>query len=107
MSVEQYQRTVNSLDKEIAELEKKKAAADKKTADEAKKSASVSISKNASATTIKSKLNEIDRHKKASNKAATESAEYGKKIADRRAKRNDAYLKLQKSNKMNNRLSKN
>ena len=26
MSVEQYQRTVNSLDKEIAELEKKKAA---------------------------------------------------------------------------------
>ena len=29
MSVEQYQRTVNSLDKEIAELEKKKAVADK------------------------------------------------------------------------------
>lgn len=96
MGVEQYQRIVNTLDKEIAELEKKKAAADKKTADEAKKAASVSISKNASATTIKSKLNEIDRHKKASNKAATESAEYGKKIADRRAKRNDAYLKLQK-----------
>lgn len=30
MSVEQYQRTVNSLDKEIADLEKKKSAADKK-----------------------------------------------------------------------------
>ena len=96
MSVEQYQRTVNSLDKEIAELEKKKAAADKKAADESKKAESVSISKNASATTIKSKLNEIDRHNKASNKAATESAEFGKKIADKRAKRNDAYLKLQK-----------
>ena len=27
MSVEQYQRTVNSLDKEIADLEKKKAEA--------------------------------------------------------------------------------
>ena len=59
MSVEQYQRIVNSLDKEIAELEKKKAAADKKAADEAKKAASVSISKNASASTIKIKMREI------------------------------------------------
>lgn len=32
MSVEQYQRTVNSLDKEIADLEKKKATADIKSA---------------------------------------------------------------------------
>lgn len=30
MSIEQYQRTVNSLDKDIADLEKKKAALDKK-----------------------------------------------------------------------------
>ncbi len=29
MSSEQYQRTVNSLDKEIADLEKKKAAKDR------------------------------------------------------------------------------
>lgn len=33
MSVEQYQRMVNSLDKEIADLEKKKADVDKKVAD--------------------------------------------------------------------------
>ena len=33
MSVEQYQRAVNSLDKEIADLEKKKAVADKKAQD--------------------------------------------------------------------------
>lgn len=37
MSSEQYQRTVNTLDKEIATLEKKRAAADKKYADELKK----------------------------------------------------------------------
>lgn len=96
MSVDQYQRTVNSLDKEIAELERKKAAADKKAADEAKKAAGVSISKNASASTIKSKMNEIERHNNASNKASADSADYAKKIADKRQKRNDAYLKLQK-----------
>ncbi|MBR0425413.1 MAG: toll/interleukin-1 receptor domain-containing protein [Clostridia bacterium] len=96
MSVDQYQRTVNSLDKEIASLEKKKAAADKKAADEQKKAASVTISKNASASTIKSKMSEIQRHEAAARKAAEESADWQKKIADRRAKRNDAYTKLQK-----------
>lgn len=96
MSTEQYQKTVNSLDKEIADLEKKKAAADKKSADEQKKAASVSISKNASATTIKSKMREIDRHEDAARKASQESADLQKKIADKRSKRNDAYLKLQK-----------
>ena len=33
MSIDQSQRTVNSLDKEIADLEKKKAAKDKDCAD--------------------------------------------------------------------------
>ena len=56
MSVEQYQRIINSLDKEIAELEKKKATSDKKAADEAKKEANITISKNASTSTIKSKI---------------------------------------------------
>lgn len=96
MSVDYYQRIVNSLDKEIADLEKKKASADKKAADEQKKAASVNISKNASASTIKSKMNQIARHNDASNKAASESADFTKKIADKRKKRNDAYLRLQK-----------
>lgn len=96
MSVEQYQRTVNSLDKELADLEKKKATADKKAADEAKKAANVTISKNASAATLKSKMSEVERHRTASNKAASESADLQKKIADKRSRRNDAYLKLQK-----------
>ncbi len=96
MSTEQYQRTINSLDKEIAELEKKKAAVDKKVADEAKKAAGVSISKNASASTIKSKMREIERHNNARNKASADSTDYAKRIADKRQRRNEAYLKLQK-----------
>lgn len=96
MSVDMYQRTVNSLDKDIADLEKKKAAADKKAANEAKKANNVTISKNASAATIRSKQREIERHKTASNKASAESADYAKKIADKRTKRNNAYQKLQK-----------
>lgn len=96
MSVDQYQRTVNSLDKDIADLEKRKAAADKKAADEAKKANNVTISKNASAATVRSKQREFERHKAASNKAAAESADYAKKIADKRTRRNSAYQKLQK-----------
>ena len=75
MSVDQYQRTVNNLDKEIADLEKKKAAADKKAASEAKKAAGVSISKNASAATIKSKMRQIEGYTSSSQKAEAESAE--------------------------------
>lgn len=96
MSVDQYQRTVNNLDKDIADLEKKKAATDKKAASEAKKAAGVSISRNASAATIECKKRQIERYKVSSQKAELESAELQKKIADKRAKRNDAYQKLQK-----------
>lgn len=96
MSLDQYQRTINTLDKEIADLEKKKAVSDKKAADEALKASKVTISKNASASMMKSKMNEIERHRAASNKASAESANLQKKIAEKRAKRNDAYLKLQK-----------
>lgn len=97
MSVSQYQSTVNSLDKEIAALEKKKADSDKKSADAQKKASSVSISKNASASTIKSKMSQIDRYKNDAVKASNVSADLQKKIAEKRGKRNDAYLKLQKA----------
>lgn len=96
MSVYQYQRMVNTLDKEIADIEKKKAAADKKAAREAKKAAGVSISKNASAATIKSKIRQIDGYTASSQKAEAESADLQKRIANKRAKRNDAYQRLQK-----------
>lgn len=96
MYVEQYQKAVNSLDKEIADLEKKKAESDKKSAEAQKKASSVSISKSASSSTVKSKMTQINRYNSDAIKAANVSADLQKKIADKRIKRNDAYLKLQK-----------
>lgn len=96
MSVEQYQRKVNSLDKEIADLEKKKAEEDRKAADNHKKASRVSVSQNASESMIKSKMRQIENYEEKARKAEAASADYGKKISDKRTKRNDAYLKLQK-----------
>ena len=96
MGVEQYQRKVNSLDKEIADLEKKKAEEDRKAADNHKKASRVSVSKNASESMIKSKMRQIENYEEKARKAEAASADYGKKISDKRTKRIDAYLKLQK-----------
>ena len=96
MSVDQYQRMVNSLDKEIADLEKKKAAADQKASSESKKASDIKITKSMSESTVKSKMRQIESHNNASIKASAESASLGKKISDKRTKRNDAYQKLQK-----------
>ena len=96
MGVEQYQRKVNSLDKEIADLEKKKAEEDRKAVDNHKKASRVSVSKNASESMIKSKMRQIENYEEKARKAEAASADYGKKISDKRTKRNDAYLKLQK-----------
>lgn len=99
MSVEQYQRTVNTLDKEIADLEKKRAALDSKCADLKGKisDAESAIRKTKSASTIKSKLNQISTWQKEESRKATESANIGKKISEKRTKRNDAYKKMQKA----------
>lgn len=99
MSVERYQRTVNTLDKEIADLEKKRAALDSKCADLKGKigDAEVAIRKTKSASTIKSKLNQISTWQKEESRKATESANIGKKISEKRTKRNDAYKKMQKA----------
>lgn len=99
MSVEQYQRTVNTLDKEIADLEKKRAALDSKCADLKKKigDAEVAIRKTKSASTVKSKLNQISTWQKEESRKASESANIGKKISEKRTKRNDAYKKMQKA----------
>ena len=74
MSIEQYQRTVNALDKDIADLEKKKAALDKKAAEEQRKAANITINKNASTATVRSKLQQRDNYLAAANKASGESA---------------------------------
>lgn len=96
MSIEQYQRAVASLDKEIDDLEKKKAASDGKAADARKKAANVSISKNASTSIVKSKMRQIESYNDAAIKADKESADLQKKIAEKRDKRNAAAQRLQK-----------
>ena len=101
MSVDQYQRKVNSLEKEIASLEEKKSRADKKAADEERKASNVTISKNAPQSVVRTKLRQIARHEENANKANKESAELQKRIADKRKKRNDAYMMLQREQKKN------
>lgn len=112
MSVSQYQNQVNSFDKEIADLEKKKAAMDKECAKLQSNisSTSKSITKHTSANTAASKMKQIERYKSDYAKKSNNSAELEKKIAEKRKKRTDAYLKLQKAQedgqKKQNRKSK-
>lgn len=98
MSIDQCQRTVNSLDKEIADLEKKKADKDKDCANLQSKiiSTQKSITKNTSQSTLNSKMRQIASYESDKAKKSKESAELGKKIADKRKRRSEAYLKLQK-----------
>ena len=99
MSVDYYQRSVNSLDKDIAALEKKKAEADKKYAELSSKISSTqkSITPRTSASIVASKLKQISGWESDRAKKSAESADLGKKLAEKRQKRNDANLKLQKA----------
>ena len=99
MSVDYYQRSVNSLDKDIAALEKKKAEVDKKYAERSSKISSTqkSITSRTSASIAASKMKQISDWESDRAKKSAESADLGKKIAEKRQKRNDAYLKLQKA----------
>ena len=99
MSVDYYQRSVNSLDKDIAALEKKKAEADKKYAELSSKISSTkkSITPRTSASIAASKMKQISGWESDRAKKSAESADLGKKIDEKRQKRNDAYLKIQKA----------
>ena len=99
MLISQYQNTVNTLDREISQLEKKKADKDRECASlQTKISAtSKSITKYTSATTAANKLKQIERYQTDFARKNSESADLGKKISDKRKKRNEAYLKLQKA----------
>lgn len=80
MSSEQYQRTVNSLDKEIADLEKKKAAKDKEVATLQGKINTLkkSINSHTSASTLNNKMRQIATHESDQAKKSQDSAELGK-----------------------------
>lgn len=98
MSVNQYQRVVNGLDKEIADLEKKKATKDKDISSLQNKIVSIqkSINRNTSRSSFNNKSRQVASYESDIAKKSKESAELGKKIAEKRRKRSEAYLKLQK-----------
>ena len=99
MSVDQCQRIVNTLDKEITDFENKKAAKDKEIASLQGKvnTTNKSITKNTSPSMLSSKLRQITGWETDIAKKSKESADLSAKIADKRKKRSEAYLKLQKA----------
>lgn len=84
MSVEQYQKSVNTLDKEIATLEKKKVEADKKCADIQSKINSIqkNIASRTSANMVASKKKQIASLQAEYSKKMSSSADVGRKISD-------------------------
>ncbi|MDY3332562.1 MAG: TIR domain-containing protein [Gallibacter sp.] len=97
MLVKQYQRQLNSIEKNIADLETKRAAEDKKVALNESKASKVTISKSASQAMVKSKLRQISQYQDNANKARAKSADYSKKIGEKQKKRNEVSQKLQKA----------
>ena len=99
MSSAQYQRSVNSLDKEIADLEKKKAQEEQKVADLNKKIASAQkdINRTKSESTKVSKTKQVVSWMDDLSKKQSNIASYGEKIANKRLKRNSEYQKLQRA----------
>lgn len=99
MSIEQYQRTVNNLDREIADLEKKKATKEKEyaTLQGRINTTNKSITKNTSITTLNSKMRQISGWESNAAKKSKESADLAVRIADKRKKRSEAFQKLQRA----------
>lgn len=98
MSVEQVQRRVNQLNKDIVTLERKKADLTKKEADKAKRINTLqrSITKNTSQLQQKSKSRQIESYQRELNKILLDKADIDKKIADKRKRLSDETLRLQK-----------
>lgn len=101
MSVTQYQRNVNSLDQEIASLEKRKSEKDKEVATLQSKITTLNkrMTGNISDALRKSKLRQMSIWEADLARKTKESADLSAKIADRRKKRAAAYIKLQKTQK--------
>lgn len=98
MSLEQSQRTLNTLDKEIADLEKLLADESKKEADKNKRISDInrSINKHTSVSSLQSKSRQIQGYQRDLVRIQQKKAEIIKKLGDKRKKRNEAAIKLQK-----------
>ena len=86
MSVEQRQREVNNLDKEISSLEQKKAKVDMEISSLRGKiiSTQKSITKNTSSSVLNMKLKQIELDETKIETKSKESSYLGKNIADKR-----------------------
>lgn len=98
MSVEQAQRVVNQIDKDIADLEKKMVELVKKEAEKTRKIDNIqrSITKNTSQSMLQSKTRQIESCQKNLSKILSDKATVNQKLADKRKRRVDAAGKLQK-----------
>lgn len=98
MSINQYQNSLNQVDKDIASLEKKLANYAKSEAEKTRGISSIekSITKNISVSTLNSKLKQISTLRNELSRIVTQKADINKKIAEKRSKRNDLSIKVQK-----------
>lgn len=98
MSVDQTRRTLNQLDKDLADLEKKLASEVKNEAEKTKRinSTQKSITKNTSPSMVQSKLRQIQGYQNDLEKIARKKADISKQIADKKSKSADASIKLRK-----------
>ena len=98
MSIKLYQNSLNQVDKDIANLEKKLAYYAKSEAEKTKKINSIekSITKNTSVSSLNSKLKQISSLRNELSRIVMQKADINKKIAEKRSKRNDLSIKIQK-----------
>jgi len=98
MTADQIRRQINQLEGELAALEKKMADEVKKEADKTKKISDIkrSITKSTSASTLGSKMRQIDTHQNDLTRVLSSKADINKKIADKKKKLNDLTLRLQR-----------
>lgn len=98
MSTVQTRNSLNRIDKELADLEKKLADLLKKEADKTKRINDVqrSITKNTSPSMTASKLRQIQGYQNELARFKSDKASINKKIADKRKRRADLAVRLQR-----------
>ena len=99
LNIEQEQRALNQLNKEIASLEQKMAILVKQEAESARRIGitQLNITKNTSPSILIEKTRQIDLYQKKIDKILTDKANINKKLADKIRRLPDTTLKLQKA----------
>ncbi len=99
MSISSIQNELNAVDRDIAAAEKKKAEADKKASEYETRIQGVrkTITKNTTASSLSSKMRQIEGYERDKARRLDESADLGKKIAALREKRLGIAKRLQKA----------